>query len=519
MSHWGVPPRILDRACQYYRDDTALIAGDTRITYLHLGEWTNRIGNGLVSLGVREGDRVGLLMPNCVEYFPTQYGIWKAGAVQVQMPARASADDHRFFLNAADATTLIYHADFEQTVAKLRDSCPSVRRFIRVGTAKSHIDALDYADVFDGQPTAAPEIQLSPGDLSFITFTSGTTGQPKGVLNTHESWSHYIATAGLEIADTRPREVFAHGAPLTHFTQAFFLPTLMRGGTNVIMPGLDVETIFSTIDRYRVTATAVVPTVVYLMVDHPRRQQADLSSLRTIVYAGSPMSPDRLQAAIKAFGPIFVQSYAGTEPGFMTCLRKEDHRIDGPADRLGSAGRAMFHVDLSIRDEQHNLLPAGTVGEICCRQEGRMVGYLDPALDAEGLRDGWVHSGDLGYLDDDGFLFVVDRKKDMVVTGGFNVFPRQVEDVLLEHGGVAQCAVIGVPDPKWGEAVKAVVVPKPGVQVGPDELVAWVKHRKGSVWAPKSVDFVTSLPTNANGKVDKKRLRAPYWRGRSRQVN
>jgi acyl-CoA synthetase (AMP-forming)/AMP-acid ligase II len=299
------------------------------------------------------------------------------------------------------------------------------------------------------------------------------------------------------------------------------MPVFMRGGTNIILPGLDLDLLLNAIERERVTATAVVPTIVYMLLDHPRRAEADLSSLHTVIYAGSPMAPEGLRRALEAFGPIFVQTYAGTEPGYMTCLRKEDHRLDTPewVARLASAGRPMYHVDLSIRDIEGRALPVGEVGEICAAQPGQMVGYVNGGLDSEVMQDGWVRSGDIGFVDEGGYVFIVDRKKDMIVTGGFNVFPRQIEDVLVTHPAVAQCAVIGVPDAKWGEAVKAVVVTRPDAAVSAEELIALVKERKGSVWAPKSVDFVAALPANPSGKIDKRSLRAPYWAGRRRQVN
>ncbi|GAA4385830.1 long-chain fatty acid--CoA ligase [Tsukamurella soli] len=473
-----------------------------------------------MELGVTRGESVGLLMPNCLEFIPTQYGIWKSGAAMVQMQARASANDLLHFLTTSGATTLIYHDKFDDVVAGFADRCPSLRRLIRLSGAR--IDgAIDYAQFFGAQPDHPPAVDVQPDDLALIMYTSGSTGTPKGVRHTHRSWGTAAIVAGMEIGDIAAGEVFAHGAPLTHFTQIFVLPTMMRGGTTVVLPGLDVDLLLDTIERHRVTAIALVPTVIYVMLAHPRRTEADLSSLRTVVYAGSPMAPDRLREAVDVFGQVFVQAYAGTEPGFMSCLRKEDHRVDTSADvaRLASAGRVMYHVELTIQDGDDNPVPTGVTGEICARQDGAMIGYLDSSKDDEALRNGWVHSGDIGYLDEDGYLFIVDRKKDMVVTGGFNVFPRQIEDVLMSHRNVAQCAVIGIPDDKWGEAVKAVVVRAVGSTVTDAELIALVKERKGSVWAPKSVDFVDSLPVNASGKLDKKTLKAPYWVGHSRLVH
>lgn len=518
MSMWGALPRTLDRACRYYAERTAVVDGERRLAYRDLLAWTNRVANGMREIGVGAGDRVGLLMNNSLEFVPTQHGIWKAGAAVVQLPARASADDLAYFLDASGASTVVHHEDFDETVARLKGKVPGLSCTIRLGSGPAPVGTLDYAGIFDAASSGTPGAGPDPADLAYIAFTSGTTGVPKGVTYTHEAWSHYIVTAGLEIADARPGEVFAHGAPLTHYTGAFVLPTFMRGGTNVMLPSLDAGLLLDTIERERVTATAVVPTTLYLLLDHPRLRATNLSSLRTMIYAGSPVAPERLRQAVDAFGQIFVQTYAGHEPGFMTVLRKEDHDVDGNGGKLASAGRPMFHVELSIQDESDNVLPPGQVGEVCSRSLGQMDGYLDSSRDHEALRQGWVHSGDVGYLDTDGYLYLVDRVKDMIVTGGFNVFPRQVEDVLLSHPDIAQCAVFGVPDPKWGEAVKAVVAAKPGTEVPADELIALVKERKGSVWAPKTVDFVDRLPLNASGKIDKKVLRAPYWAGHARSI-
>jgi acyl-CoA synthetase (AMP-forming)/AMP-acid ligase II len=298
------------------------------------------------------------------------------------------------------------------------------------------------------------------------------------------------------------------------------MPTFVRGGTNVMLPALDVATLLSNIQRHKVTATAVVPTIIYLLLDDPRRTDFDLSTLRTMIYAGAPIAPERLRAALQTFGPIFIQTYAGTEQGFVSCLRKHDHRADDPTwvARLASAGRALLNVAVEIRDEHGHPVAAGEPGEVCTKQHGQMDSYLDASRNAEAMREGWMHTGDVGRLDEDGFLYIVDRKRDLIVSGGFNVFPRQVEDVLTAHAAVAQAAVIAVPHEKWGEAVLAVVVTRPGVAVGEQELIDHVKAELGSVCAPKSVVFVDEVPLNVTGKVDKKSLREPYWQGQSRQV-
>lgn len=521
---WGVLPDVLDRACTYYADQTAIIDGDRSLTYRELQHWRNQIAHALIACGVQKGERVGLLMPNCLEFIPVQQAVWAAGAVLVQMPTRAAADGFRSNLAQTDATTLVYHAKFESAVAQIRAELPKLQNLIRVGAPEDAVvDALDFTTLVSTQPTSRPAVDIDEHDEAYVLFTSGSTGEPKGVVNSHFTWSYYSISAGLEIGDIAFGEVFAHGAPLTHFSQIFVMPTFVRGGTNVMLPGLEVDGLLSNIQRHRITATALVPTIIYLLLDHPRRGEFDLSSLRTIVYAGAPIAPERLREALAAFGPIFIQTYAGTEQGYVSCLRKNEHRVDDEqwTARLASAGRPMFPVQLSIQNDDDHQLPVGETGEICSRQLGQMLGYLDPARNHETVRGGWVHTGDIGYLDDSGFLYIVDRKKDMVVSGGFNVFPRQVEDVLSTHPAVAQSAVIGVPHPKWGEAVLAVVVARTGEITGPaleSELVNHVKAALGSVPAPKTVLFADELPLNPAGKVDKKAIRKPHWHGQTRQI-
>jgi len=241
---WGTLPDVLDRACTYYSDSVAIIDAERSITYRELLEWRNRVANGLVAVGVQKGERIGLLMPNSLEFIPTQHGIWASGAVLVQMATRASADGFRSNLEQADATTLIYHAKFDDSVASFRDKLPKLQTLIRVGASAGDPnpnDAIDYGELFDQQLLTRPNVTIAEDDEAYVLFTSGSTGEPKGVVNSHYTWGQYSISAGLEIGDIRFGEVFAHGAPLTHFSQIFVMPTFLRGGTNVMLPGLDVD--------------------------------------------------------------------------------------------------------------------------------------------------------------------------------------------------------------------------------------------------------------------------------------
>lgn len=524
---WGTLPVVLDRTIVENRDAVAIVEGDRRLTYAEMGALRNRIGNALTDAGLHKGERVGLLLPNILEFIPVQHGIWAAGGVLVQMPTRQTANQFRATLTQTHATTLIYHAQFDEAVAAIAPDLPELVRIVRIGgDGAPAVEALQSVVAFDdfiadADAGARPDVALEPDDEAYVLFTSGSTGEPKGVVNSHFTWAHYSITAGMEIGDIRWGEVFAHGAPLTHYTQIFIMPTFIRGGTNVMLPGLDVDVLLSSIQKYGVTATAVVPTIVYMVLDHPHREEYDLSTLNTMIYAGSPIAPERLKQALEILGPIFIQTYAGTEPGYVSAMRKTDHRVDSPAavERLASAGRPLPFVQVTIQDDDDRVLPIGEAGEVTTRQLGQMLTYVDAARNREALRDGWVHTGDIGRLDEEGFLYIIDRKKDLVVSGGFNVFPRQVEDVLATHPAIAQSAVIGIPHEKWGEAVHAFVVFKAGAQAPEQELIDHVKAALGSIPAPKTIDVIDALPVNPAGKVDKKSLREPFWAGRARQVS
>jgi fatty-acyl-CoA synthase len=421
-------------------------------------------------------------------------------------------------LEDAGIETLVFDpSGFEERAAELRDKVPGLKTLLSLGPSEVGTDLIALARTFEAKSLQAPTVD--PEAVTGLTYTGGTTGRSKGVMQTYRSGATLCQIQMAEWEwpeDTR----FLISTPLSHAGAAFFVPTLLRGGCLVVLPGFEPTAVLEAIQKYKITATMLVPTMLYMLLDHPKLADYDLSSLETVYYGASAMSPTRLKEAIEKFGPIFFQFFGQSECGMTIAVLKKDEHDTSDMARLATCGRAVPWLKVALLDDDLNEVPDGEPGEICVRGPLVMKGYWNkPEQTEEALRGGWLHTGDIARKDAQGFLTIVDRKKDMIVSGGFNVFPREIEDVISTHPGVAQVAVIGVPDEKWGEAVKAVVVRRPDADVTADEIVALVKERKGAVHQPKSVDFVDAIPLSPLGKTDKKVLRAQYWSGSDRLVN
>jgi fatty-acyl-CoA synthase len=354
-------------------------------------------------------------------------------------------------------------------------------------------------------------------DIALLSYTGGTTGKSKGAMRRHSSAAAMTnaTLADFELPQT-PRYLAV--APITHVAGTKVVPTLIRGGTVHLMSGFDPEAILATIARERINFSLLVPTMIYGLLDCAALDDADLSSLELLLYGASPMSPTRLLEGLERIGPVFSQLYGQTECYPIAVLSKADHDRARP-ELFAACGQPGASCAVRLLDEDGNDVTDGSPGEICVRAPQAMEGYWNrPDLTSEAVRDGWLRTGDIARADERGYLYIVDRTKDMIVSGGFNIFPREVEDALTTHAAVSIAAVIGVPDAKWGEAVLALIVRRPGAEVSAEELVAKVKALKGSAYAPKSIEFVESLPLTAVGKVDKKALRKTYWATQSRMV-
>lgn len=513
---------LVERCALAYGPEVAVVHGDRRITYYEQISRIRRTGRALLGLGLHHGDRVAILMGDRPELLDAYYGALWAGLVVVPLNAKLGADDHIHIAADSGARALVHdaaHADRVTVVHAAVDVefLVSVDEDAVLGKGSSlPRRQLEYSDE-PGMPSVGPD------DLFGIYYTGGTTGRPKGVAHSHRTFIAALISEMLELG-LGERDTFAHVAPLTHASGGFVLPVWMRGGTNVILGGFDPDRLLDSIERDRVTATLLVPTMLYVLLDNAPASGQDLSSLDTVVYGASPIGRQRLLEAIDRFGPIFAQLYGQTEaPNQLTVLRKSDHAAaiaSGDLEPLSSCGRPVSIADVRVADDDLRPVAPGAAGEIIARGPHVMLRYWNrPEETAATIRDGWLCTGDIARTDDRGFVYIVDRKKDMIISGGFNVYPKEVEATLFAHPAVRDACVIGVPDDKWGEAVKAVVVADPAVPVRSEELITWVKERKGSVLAPKTVDFLDAIPLTAVGKHDKPALRSSYWGGRERGVN
>lgn len=514
-------PHLLIDGLNRYDDRPCLYLGDTIATYADVRRRTSQYAQALASLGLGVGSKVAVISGNRPEVLYNIGALQVTGCCTSALHPLGSADDHAYTMNDAGIETLIFDPTmFEGRAKELKEKVPGLKRLVAFGPSEVATDYVALADTFEPKPLVAPAI--TPEDLNTIVYTGGTTGRPKGVLQPYRSGAYMTM---VQMAEWEfPEEIrFLIATPLSHAAAAVFVPTLQKGGALYVMKGFTPDGFFDMVEKHKITTTFLVPVMIYALMDHPRGKTADLSSLATLFYGASPMSPARLREGLERWGKIFFQFFGQSEaPMVLTHMKKHEHDLSKP-ERLSSCGRPAPWVHIALLDDNNQPVPKGEPGEICVRGPLVMQGYHQlPEATAEAFAGGYLHTGDIGRLDDEGFLYIVDRKKDMIVTGGFNVFPREVEDVIATHPAVAQVAVIGVPEEKWGEAVKAVVVLRKGFEASDElahELMEKVKVAKGSVQTPKSVDFVDAIPLSALAKPDKKALRARYWGDRARQVN
>ena len=510
----------LDKGASLGAGAPCLTAGERSLSYGEVQAFSRRVARALVRSGVRPGESVAVLSANDPTSFACVFGIARAGAVWCPVNPRNEAEENRELLQLFDCRALLYQAAFAPLVARIRDRLPGLTTLVCLdaspGDALPGDPSLDdwLAGLDDGPLGAEP---AAADDVVMLVGTGGTTGRPKGVRLTDRNLETMSALTLMSYPFSG-RPVYLALAPLTHAAGVLCFPVMALGGEIVVMPAPDLGEFLALVGRHRVTHSFLPPTLIYMLLDHPALATAELASLQCLWYGAAPISADRLAEAITRIGPVLGQLFGQSEaPMMISTLAPAEHlHTDGSLarERFGSAGRPTPLTTVAIMDGEGRLLPAGERGEVVVRGSLVMAGYhRDPVATAEASRFGWHHTGDIGYLDAEGLLYLVDRAKDMIISGGFNVYSAEVERALMAHPDVQDCAVIGLPDEKWGERVVAVVQPRAGTTLAAAELQAFAKERIGSVKAPKQVEIWPDLPRSRIGKVVKPEIRARMLTG------
>jgi acyl-CoA synthetase (AMP-forming)/AMP-acid ligase II len=511
---------------RWHRDRVAVRVGDVSVTFGEVDELSSRLANALIGLGVTAGQRVGLLLGNGPHTVTVDFACLKARVTRVPLNARLSLDEHAGMLTDAGVRLLIHEPAYAERAAGLRDRVDGLVAFSlgsaqppgragspgRAGPRARAGDSPDLLDAAANSSPADPMLAARPDDVILALYTSGTTGTLKAARHTQASYAAVVRNILLNLISPAPGDVMLHAAPLIHASGTFVLPFWLRGASAAVLPGFEPGAWLDALVRHRVTHTNLVPTMLQMLLASGATAEHG-ASLRSVIYGASPMPRPTIEAAIELWGPIFTQYYGQTEaPLAIAVLRAEDHI--GPRAPLSAAGRPAVDAQVRLVDADGADVPAGEPGEIVVRAPFTMAGYLDaPDRNDEDrdaatwLGDGWLRTRDVGRFDEDGLLHLIDRTSDMIITGGYNVYPREVEDALLSHPAVAEAAVVGAPDPTWVESVVAFVVARPGVRLDPDALASHVRGSVAGYKVPKRIEVVESVPKSAVGKILRRELR------------
>lgn len=498
---------LIARGARQHGSRTAVVFGDRSMTFTEVDELSSRLAHTFIALGIGRGARVALLVNNSLASVPVDFACVKAGINRVPLNSRLSLDEHARMLEDTDTSHVVFGSDLADRAAELSARFPE-RTFIGLETGSARQRSL--LDQAQSMPSDTPDVELAPDDVILTLFTSGTTGTLKAAQHTQRSYAGICRNVLLNLLPATQDDTMLHAASLIHASGVFVLPFWLRGGKTVILPGFDPSTFLDSITEHRSTAINLVPTMIQMLLERPDFASADISSLKSVIYGASPMPLATIERAMHAWGQHrFLQYYGQTEaPLCIAVLRPEDHT----EDRLLSCGQPAIDVEIRLLDGEGNEVPQGEPGEIVIRSPSAIAGYFNaPELNADTFtEDGWVHTRDIGQFDSEGFLFLKDRASDMIISGGYNVYPREVEDALLTHPSVREVAVVGTADAKWVEAVTAVVVLEDGTVENDAlqaSLVAHVGERLASYKKPRRVVFAESIPKTAVGKLNRKALR------------
>ncbi len=482
---------------------------------------SNQVAHGLLGANVQKGDRVGYLGKNTDFYFEILFGAAKMGAVTLPIGWRLAAAEIAHILDDGAVSLLFVGAEFHDLA---KEAIGLTGRAVRILDLEGP-SSEGFVAWRDAQPVSPAGVDIDPADPALQLYTSGTTGRPKGVMLNHrnllETWTA-AGQANFDWFQWSQDDVCLVAMPVSHIAgTSWGIVSSLFGSANLILREFDPNAVLSLMEPERITKMLMVPAALNFLIQMPQARQIDYSRLKSVFYGASPIPLDLLRQCLEVFGCGFCQQYGMTETaGTVVYLPPDDHAAEGNL-RMRSAGRPMPGVELKVCDDRGDPLPPGTVGEVATRSASNMIGYWnnEAATNQTIDEEGWLYTGDAGYLDEDGYLFIHDRVKDMIISGAENIYPAEVESAMFGHPDIAEVAVIGVPDDKWGEAVKAVVALKPGAEATEAALLDFTRTRIAAFKVPKSVDFMDMLPRNASGKVLKRILREPYWAGKDRAVN
>ena len=506
-----------DRGAERFPGRAFLVDERGSLSYAAARLSSHRIANALARAGFRPGSKAAVYSANAARSFECVMGVIRAGLVWVPVNVRNSIDDSAFTLDNCEVELLFYQHAFADNVHALRARCPQVRAAVCIdGDGAGSLDAFTA-----GCADVSPDVPQSPDDVVTLFSSGGTSGLPKAVMMTNRCWEAMVLGCQILLRAENPVHLVA--APMTHAAGGSALAYAAMGMTNVMLPGFDPQLVMDAIERHRVTHLFLPPTAIYRLLAHPDVRRRDYSSLRFFQCSSAPMSIVKLKEAVEVFGPVMINGFGQTETGLNGTVFPPAEIAaavaSGDDRRLGSVGRAgpLFRVE--IMDDEGRLLPPETPGEIVMQSYQLFAGYYRNEAETLASRaGGWHHTGDIGMKDADGYLYVVDRKKDMIISGGFNVYPAEVERVVADHPAVQDCAVVGAPHEEWGELVTAVVELKAGRQATSAEIIAFCRERLSGVKTPKAVQFVAELPRSPVGKVLRRKVREPFWAGRERSI-